>query len=275
MVKPAALRRAVGCLQSELQVSQRRACRALGFSRASCRYRAREGVAAPLVAELRRHAARRPRFGYRRLHLLLRRDGWCVNHKRVYRLYRAEGLAVRRRKRKRIAMTARPEMPRPTAPNERWSMDFTLDTLATGRAFRTLNVVDDCTRECLAIEVDLSLGGERVARVLDAIIAERGRPEMIVCDNGPEFAGRVLDAWAHTRGVRLQFIRPGKPVENCFVESFNGKFRDECLNEHWFLDLADARRIIADWRTDYNEVRPHSSLGNLTPKEYSRTGGLA
>jgi putative transposase len=275
MVKPAAARSAVGFLRAEFSMSERRACRALGFSRGSCRYRPRAGVAAPLLAELRRHAANRPRFGYRRLHVLLRRDGWQVNHKRIYRMYRAEGLAVRRRRRKRLAATARPEIRRPTTANERWSMDFTVDTLASGRAFRTLNVVDDCTRECLAIEVDLSLGGDRVARVLDGIIAVRGRPEMIVCDNGPEFAGRVLDAWAHDRGVRLHFIRPGKPVENCYVESFNGKFRDECLNEHWFLDLADARQIIAAWRTDYNEVRPHSSLGNLTPKAYSRTGGLA
>ena len=154
-------------------------------------------------------------------------------------------------------------------------MDFTSDTLATSRKFRTLNIVDDKTRECLAIEVDTSIGGTRVARVLDRVIALRGLPQVIVCDNGPEFAGRALDAWAYERGVKIHFIRPGKPVENAYIESFNGKFRDECLNEHWFIDLADARSKIASWRTDYNEVRPHSSLANATPKEYSTTVGLA
>jgi len=228
-----------------------------------------------LLNEIRAHAAARPRFGYRRIHVLLRRDGWRVNHKRVYRIYRAEGLAVRRRKRKRMAVGLRTVLPPPSGPNERWSMDFTLDTLASGRRFRTLNVVDDFTRECLAIEVDTSLGGARVVRVLDRLLATRGRPTVIVCDNGPEFAGKTLDAWAYLAGVKIHFIRPGKPVENCYVESFNGKFRDECLNDHWFLDLGDARTKIEDWRTDYNEVRPHSSLGDLTPKEYSSTVGLA
>jgi putative transposase len=154
-------------------------------------------------------------------------------------------------------------------------MDFTLDTLASGRRFRTLNVVDDFTRECLAIEVDTSLGGARVVRVLERLLAGRGRPLVIVCDNGPEFAGKTLDTWAYAAGVKIHFIRPGKPVENCYVESFNGKFRDECLNDHWFLDLEDAKTKIEDWRRDYNEVRPHSSLGDLTPTEYLSTVGLA
>jgi len=228
-----------------------------------------------LLDAIRVHAAARPRFGYRRIHVLLRRGGWRVNHKRVYRIYRAEGLAVRRRKRKRMAVGLRTVLPPPSRPNERWSMDFTLDTLASGRRFRTLNVVDDFTRECLAIEVDTSLGGARVVRVLDRLIAARGRPDVIVCDNGPEFAGRTVDTWAYGAGVKIHFIRPGKPVENCYVESFNGKFRDECLNDHWFIGLDDARIKIEDWRRDYNEVRPHSSLGDLTPKEYSSTVGLA
>lgn len=154
-------------------------------------------------------------------------------------------------------------------------MDFTLDTLASGRRFRTLNVVDDFTRECLAIEVDTSLGGARVVRVLERLLAVRSRPSVIVCDNGPEFAGKTLDAWAYAAGVKIHFIRPGKPVENCYVESFNGKFRDECLNDHWFLGLDDAKTKIETWRRDYNEVRPHSSLGDLTPTEYSSTLGLA
>jgi putative transposase len=154
-------------------------------------------------------------------------------------------------------------------------MDFTLDTMASGRKFRTLNVVDDFTRECLAIEVDTSLGGARVVRVLERIAARRGLPNLVVCDNGPEFTGKVLDAWAYEVGLKIHFIRPGKPVENCYIESFNGKFRDECLNGHWFIGLDDANHKIEDWRIDYNEVRPHSSLGDLTPKEYSSTHGLA
>jgi len=275
MVKPAAYREAVGFLQSEFEMSERRACRVLGFRRSSHRYVHRRTLVPALLAELRAHAAARPRFGYRRIHVLLRRGGWRVNHKRVYRIYRAEGLAVRRRKRKRIAIGLRTVLPPPTRPNERWSMDFTLDTMASGRKFRTFNVVDDFTRECLAIEVDTSIGGARVVRVLDRIAASRGLPNLVVCDNGPEFTGKVLDAWAYEVGLKIHFIRPGKPVENCYVESFNGKFRDECLNDHWFIGLKDANDKIEDWRIDYNEVRPHSSLGDLTPKEYSSTHGLA
>lgn len=275
MVKPTDFRHAVGFLRSEFDMSERRACTTLGYARSSCRYVARRPLVPGLLDDMRRHAAQRPRFGYRRIHVLLRRGGWRINHKRVYRIYRADGLAVRRRKRKRLYAGARTVLPAPSRPNERWSMDFTLDTLSTSRKFRTLNIVDDFTRECLAIEVDTSIGGQRVTRVLDRLTAMRGRPKTIVCDNGPEFAGRALDAWAHRVGISIHFIRPGKPIENCYVESFNGKFRDECLNEHWFTDLADARSKIAIWRTDYNEIRPHSSLANATPKEYSIAVGLA
>ena len=275
MVKPTAYRQAVGFLRGEFEMSERRACSALGFHRSSCRYVATRTMVQGLLDDIRAHAAARPRFGYRRIHVLLRRAGWRVNHKRVYRIYRAEGLAVRRRKRKRMAVGLRTVLPPPTAPNQRWSMDFTLDTLASGRRFRTFNVVDDFTRECLVIEVDTSLGGARVVRALQRVLAVRGRPNVIVCDNGPEFAGKTLDAWAYAAGVKIHFIRPGKPVENCYVESFNGKFRDECLNDHWFLGLDDAKTKIEDWRHDYNEVRPHSSLGDLTPTEYFLTVGLA
>lgn len=275
MVKPAAYRQAAGFLQAEFEVSQRRACKAIGLALSSCRYRSRRAVAPRLLEELRRHAAERPRFGYRRLHVLLKRGGFAVNHKRIYRLYRAEGLAIRRRRRKRIASRARVVLPMPARPNQRWSMDFVHDTFADGRTYRVLNVVDDFTRECLACEVDTSLGGARVARVLGRLIDLRGQPELVVSDNGPEFAGRLLDAWAYQRGLKLHFIRPGKPVDNAFVESFNGKFRDECLNEHWFLGLEDARQIIETWRIDYNEIRPHSSLGQVTPKEYSNRVELA
>jgi putative transposase len=275
MVKPAAYRQAVGYLRGAFKMSERRACRVLGVGRSSCRYRARRQVAVGLLEDLRAHAIARPRFGYRRIHVLLRRGGWRVNHKRVYRLYRAEGLAVRRRRRKRMALGLRTVLPPPSRRNERWSMDFTLDTLANGRRFRTLNIVDEFTRECLTIEVDTSIGGSRVARVLARLLETRGRPAVIVCDNGPEFAGKTLDAWAYQAGVKIHFIRPGKPVENGYIESFNGKFRDECLNNHWFLDLDDAKTKIEAWRRDYNEVRPHSSLGDMTPKEYSLTLGLA
>ena len=191
-----------------------------------------------------------------------------MNHKRVYRLYRREGLMVKRRKRKRAAFVRVP-LALPAGPNERWSMDFIRDTLADGRVIRALNIVDDFTRECRAIEVDASLPGLRVARVLERLSMERGLPKTTVVDNGPEFSGRLLDAWAYQRGVRLHFIQPGKPIQNAFVESFNGRFRDECLNEHWFVSLADARERIEDWRRDYNTLRPHRSLGQLTAEEYA------
>jgi putative transposase len=229
----------------------------------------------PLRAALRAVAMARPRFGYRRLHVLLRRDGWACNHKRVYRLYRAECLAVRRRRRRKLAAGCRVVLPVPTRPHARWSMDFMGDTLARGRTFRTLNIVDDGSRECLAIEVDHGLSGQRVARVLSHLATTRPLPQQIVVDNGPEFTSRALDAWAYAHGVELHFIRPGKPVDNAFIESFNGKFRDECLNGHWFLDLTEARTTIEAWRRDYNEVRPHSALGNRTPTEYAAQAGLA
>jgi putative transposase len=270
MVKPAILRRAVEYLQTKYHMSERRACRALGFGRSSCQYRSRRCEPAELVATLHELAAERPRFGYRRLCVLLRRRGHAVNHKRVYRLYRAAGLAVRRRRRKRVAAGLRRPLVVPTRPNERWSMDFVSDAFDGGRGFRILNVVDDFTRECLAAEVDTSLPGLRVARVLDEIAERRGAyPASIVVDNGPEFTGRDLDAWAYRRGVELRFIRPGKPVENAFVESFNGRLRDECLNQHWFVSLRDARERIRDWRIDYNTERPHSALGNLPPAQYA------
>ena len=223
-----------------------------------------------VLAQLQAHAAVRARFGYRRLHILLERDGLVVNHKRVHRIYQAAGLQVRRRRRKRLTRAERVPLPMASHRLERWSMDFTADTLADGRNFRTLNIVDDFTRECVAIEVDRSLPGLRVTRVLDRLHAALGLPQTIVVDNGPEFAGRTLDAWAYARGVTLRFIRPGKPIENAYVESFNGKFRDECLNEHWFVSLADAKTAIEAWRIDYNTVRPHSSLDGATPHHFAR-----
>ena len=274
MVTPTARRLAVGFLRADFSVSQRRACAALAVARSSCRYVSRR-LDDPLRTSLRTVAASRPRFGYRRLHVLLQREGWVVNHKRVYRLYREERLALRRRRRRKLVAGCRVMLPVPTQPHERWSMDFMGDTLANGRTFRTLNIVDDGSRECVAIEVDLGLSGQRVTRVLDRVAQRRPLPRRITVDNGPEFTSRALDAWAYTRHVELDFIRPGKPVDNAFIESFNGKFRDECLNEHWFQDLDEARSKIETWRCDYNEVRPHSALGNCTPIEYATRAGLA
>jgi putative transposase len=270
MVGPIARREAVGWLQTR-GTSLRRACRVVGLSTATWRYQRQTSAANRAVLErLQAHAAMRARFGYRRLHILLEREGLVVNHKRVHRIYRAAGLQVRRRHRKRLTRAERIPLPVPDQRLARWSMDFTVDTLADGRGFRTLNIVDDFTRECVAIEVDRSLPGLRVARVLDRLHATIGLPESIVVDNGPEFAGRTLDAWAYARGVTLRFIRPGKPVENAYIESFNGKFRDECLNEHWFISLADAKAVIEAWRVDYNGVRPHSSLNGATPDQFAR-----
>jgi putative transposase len=268
MVTPAARREVVAHLQERHHFSQRRACRVAGAARATVRYRARRAEQGDLRARLRELAQARPRFGYRRLAVLLRREQGAVNHKRVYRLYRLEGLAVRRRGRKRVARTAR-VAPTAPQPGQHWAMDFMQDSLAAGRPFRTLNIVDLATRECLAIEVDTSLPGARVVRVLERLCAVHGRPAAITMDNGPEFAGLALDAWAYKEGVQLDFIDPGKPMQNGHLESFNGKFRDECLNQHWFTDLDDARETIAAWRDDYNAIRPHSALGNLTPLDFA------
>lgn len=275
MVTPTARRGAVHWIRDRHGLSERRACELASAPRATVRYRGtRPALDEPLQRRLEQLAAERPRFGYRRLHTLLVRSGERINHKRVYRVYREAGLAVHRKKRKRVAQANRQPRVVPAEANQQWSMDFMRDTLADGRAFRVLNVVDDATRECPAAEVDLSLPGGRVARVLARLVAHRGKPARIVVDNGPEFTSKALDQWAYENGIELVFIRPGKPVENCFVESFNGKMRDECLNAHWFTTLADARRTIELWRLDYNQVRPHSSLGGLPPAEFAVEAGL-
>jgi putative transposase len=214
-------------------------------------------------------AEQRKRFGSPRLHILLKREGLVVNHKRTERLYREEGLALRRKRRRKGAAGARVTIPPPQRVNEKWSMDFVTDSIVTGRRFRALTIVDDFTRECPTIEVDTSLGGRRVVSVLDRLAEIRGLPKTITIDNGPEFAGRALDEWAYRKGVRLNFIRPGKPIENAYIESFNGRLRDECLNTNWFLSVKHARYVIEEWRKDYNEFRPHSSLKGFTPKEYA------
>jgi len=273
-VTPAERREAVGEMRAaHPELSERRACGLAGLSRSSYRYQCRETEESGIRERLRELAAKRRRYGYRRLAVLLKRAGETVNHKRVYRLYREEGLGVRRRKGKRIGAVERQPLALPTRTNQRWSMDFVSDGLGDGRKFRSLNIVDDYSRECVAAEVDTSIPGERVVRVLEWLNELRGLPEVLVTDDGPEFAGQALDIWAYERGVKLHFIQPGKPIQNAFIESFNGKMRDECLNEHWFGTLSEARQTIEAWRRDYNEVRPHSSLANRTPQEFTARAG--
>ncbi len=204
---------------------------------------------------------------------MLKREGLVVNHKRTERIYREEGLALRKKRRRKGAAGARVVVPAPERPNQKWSMDFVTDSIVTGRRFRALTIVDDYSRECPAIEVDTSLSGARVVGILEGLADRRGLPEVITVDNGPEFAGKAMDAWAFRNGVKLSFIRPGKPIENAFAESFNGRLRDECLNTNWFLSLKHARDVIEDWRKDYNTVRPHSSLGWLAPQEFMELDG--
>lgn len=215
-------------------------------------------------------AEQRRRFGSPRIYVMLKREGWRVNHKKVERLYREEGLSLRLRRRKKRASDIRIPMPVPQRPGQVYAMDFVMDRIVNGRRFKCLTMVDILSKECPVIEVDHSINGERVCRVLDRILEGRTKPEVLMMDNGPEFSGKTLDAWAYRQGIKLQFIRPGKPVENCFVESFNDKFRKECLNDNWFLSLREAQVRIEDWRKDYNEVRPHSTLDDLTPMEFIR-----
>lgn len=268
MVGPQAKREAVNVLMTGHRFGVTRACGLVSISRSLYRY-VRRQADGELKQRIEDIAALKRRYGYRRVYVRLRREGWPVNRKHVYRLYRELGLAVRRRKRKRIGIVERRPLPKPLAANQSWSMDFVSDGLADGRRLRCLTVVDDCTRECLAIEVDTSITGTRVKAVMQRLADTRGLPRSITVDHGPEFESQVLDAWAYAANVRLAFIRPGKPNENAYIESFNGKFRDECLNEHWFITMAHARRIIEAWRIGYNTERTHSSLGNLTPEEFA------
>jgi putative transposase len=274
MVGPQVKRQAVDVLREERGLGVTRACGLIGISRSLYGYRSRRPNNGKLRERIGELAGEKRRYGYRRIHVLLRREGWPVNRKRTYRLYREAGLAVRRRKRKRIGLFERKPLPKPTSVNVSWSMDFVSDGLCDGRKLRCLTIVDDCSRESLAIEVDSSINGRRVAAVLDRLADLRGLPLSITVDHGPEFAGQVLDSWAYEHRVRLNFIRPGKPVENAYIESFNGRFRDECLNEHWFLTIAHARRVIEAWRIEYNTERPHSSLGNLTPEQFAKNPEL-
>jgi len=256
------------------EVSERRACGALGFWRSTHRYRSVADRQESLRVKLRELAARRPSYGYRRLHILLVREGWRVNHKRVYRLYVDEGLAMRKKRpRRRVSAARRQRLPAPGRTNEIWSMDFVSDQLYSGHSIRVLTIVDNFSRESLSLKVGRSLRAEDVAAVLRGLVRERGRPKAIRVDNGSEFTSRVMDQWAYWNGVTLDFIRPGHPVENAHIESFNSRFRQECLNENWFMSLADAQEKVEEWRQDYNVNRPHSSLGNLAPAEFASARG--
>jgi len=257
------------------RVSERQACSVLTFPRSTMRY---ECLADPQIAlrmRLRELAAARVGYGYRRLHILLWREGWRVNHKRVYRLYQEEGLGMRKKTpRRRKACLKRELRPRTTLKNEYWSMDFMSDELYDGHRIRILTLVDNHTRESLAIHVAQRIRAIEVVEVLERVVMEHGKPQTIQVDNGPEFVSKDLDLWAYWNNVKLDFSRPGKPTDNAYIESFNARFRLECLNEHWFLSLEDAREKTEEWRQDYNQIRPHSSLGNIAPEEYAAMKGV-
>ena len=255
---------------SEYKISERRACRLLEVDRGSYRYEAAPDHNGKLREELLALARRKPRYGYRRLWAMLTRQKWDVNPKRVYKLYREEGLAVRRRRRKHLIRVA-PAAARLTAPNQEWALDFVSDSLASGRGIRTLTLVDSFTRECPVIAVDTGLSSRKVTRTLEKVLLDRGAPRALRCDNGPEFTSRHFLAWCEEKGISLIHIQPGKPMQNGHIESFNGRFRDECLNANWFLNLAEARSRIESWRREYNTERPHSSLAYRTPEEYGKT----
>ena len=267
MVTPASRREAVAHLRAAHGVSERRACTVLDVDRSSIRYRSRRPDDASARMRLRELSRERRRFGYRRLHLLLEREGIMMNQKKLRRLYREEKLQVRRRGGRKRALGTRAPLSAPSRPDQRWSLDFVSDSFSDGRRFRILTIVDDCTRECLALVADTSLSGGRVARELDELIWRRSRPETIVSDNGTEFTSMAILRWSQERQVGWHYIAPGKPMQNGFVESFNGRLRDECLNETLFTSLVHARAVLNAWKEDYNTVRPHSSLGGRTPAE--------
>lgn len=266
MVAPGAQRNCARELVHLHRLSERRATRLLGANRSVVRYRTKTEDEA-LVEKIKAIAFERRRFGYRRIHMILKRSGIRINHKKVFRIYRACGLKVRKRSGRKRAIGTRGSIAPPLRPNQKWVLDFVHDALANGRKLRLLTVLDAFTRECLSIETDMSLGGRRVVQVLDGLMKERGKPEMILSDNGTEFTSNSIWAWSNENGVLWSYIEPGKPYQNGNIESFNGKLRDECLNENWFLTLRDAQRQIEKWRNDYNHDRPHSALMGQTPCE--------
>jgi putative transposase len=271
-MKPVRRREVVQQLELAYQVSERRACNILRFTRSSHRYKSTADRQEFLRIRLKDLASVRVNYGYRRLHIMLQREGWRVNHKRIYRLYTEEGLTMRRKRPKRrfVSCITRKDKLNIGSANECWSMDFMSDQLSTGQWIRILTIVDVFTRESLVLHVGQNLTGHKVVEILDKLIGRRGKPKRIQVDNGSEFTSKSMDQWAYFNKVELDFSRPGKPTDNAFIESFNGKFRAECLNQSWFLSLSDACDKIELWRQDYNHSRPHSSLGNLTPMEFAK-----
>ena len=262
-------------LRAAFKISERRACLLLAVNRKSVRYKSVKTDVPALRARIKDIAATRVRYGYPRIHILLRREGWVINRKRVYRIYREEGLSMRlkppRRRKSAVVRSARPIA---DTVNHTWSMDFMSDNLADGRKIRLLTIVDNFSRECLALDVAAGFKGTDVAQALTRIVGERGRPRQIRCDNGPEFISKALDQWAYWNKVELDFSRPGKPTDNAFIESFNGRVRQELLNASWFETLDQAREMTSAWRAEYNEHRPHRSLGNTSPKEFARAHSM-
>jgi putative transposase len=267
-VELAGLRQDVAFVKEQFCVSERRACKLLAVDRSTYRYEPRPDRNSGLRGEMMALARQKPRYGYRRLHAILTRRGYAVSVMRLYRLYRAEGLAVRRLRRKRLSRPAATQALH-VRQNQEWTLDFVTDTIGTGRGLRVLTIVDAFTRECLELDVDSSLSSRRVTRTLDRIIERRGTPDVIRCENGPELTSRHILGWSEEKKINLVHIQPGKPMQNGPVESFNGRFRDECLNASWFRTLADAKQKIAQWRIEYNSERPHSSLGYRTPNEFA------
>lgn len=267
-MSPQAKRSAMQSMMERCSLSQRRACLLLSLHRSVGRYKLRNKEEGLLKDKIISIARERKRFGYRRIHIMLKKEGVRVNHKRVYRLYSESGLKVLKRGGRKRALGSRLPIRSLNSPNERWSLDFVSDALADGRRIRILTIVDDFTRECLKMVVDTSLNSKRVIRELSSLLVNKGIPKAIISDNGTEFTSHAVLKWSQERGVDWQYIQPGKPMQNAYIESFNGKLRDECLNENWFLSLAEAKEIIERWRFDYNHARPHSSLKGLTPQQF-------
>jgi len=272
MVKPTARRCAARDVTERFGYSVRRACGLVELRLSSYYYEAEPADDGPLREAIHALAKKRRRWGCPRIVERLHREGWKDNHKRIERVYREEKLQVRRRNRKRISHGDREPLAQPQGVNELWAMDFVSDSVADGRRLKILTILDCYSRESIGMVVDTSIGGVRVARALEEIGAGRGYPKQIMTDNGPEFTGSALDAWAYARDVKLHFIEPGKPMQNGYIESFNGRLRDECLNDNWFVSLDDARQIVEAWRIDYNRERPHSALGYMTPVEFATKG---
>jgi len=268
VVTPQGQRDAAAYIENAHHVSERRACRLLGVGRSLVRYSFKRPPDTALRERLKNLAVERRRFGYRRLAIFLWREGFACNIKKIHRIYKEENLMVKRRKGRKKAIGTRQPLPKPDSINQVWSLDFMSDALTDGRRFRVLGVLDQCSRECLTIAADTSLPGLRVVRELDALVQKRGKPKVIISDNGPELTSKAVLIWAAHNGIDWHYIQPGKPQQNGYTESLNDKIRDECLNEHWFCNLPEARRIIEAWRQDYNHVRPHSSLNYLTPMEF-------